>query len=179
MEKNIIEYITKFIKDNGSGELLKLWKSKEIQKDFKKSISENKGKTGKKKKAEGQPKNSKSAYMFFCQDKRSEIIERHEGIKPPQVLAALGKEWNLIKGDQSRISQYVLLAEEDKKRYKDEMAQFRSSPEVECDFGDGGAQDEDPLGKLSIKELKKQCKDKGLKGYSSLSKEELIAKLNE
>ena len=175
MEKNIIDYITKFIKDNGSAELLKLWKSKDTQKDFKNSLNIKKEK---KKKDPSLPKNGKSAYMFFCIEKRKEIVEQNQGLKPPQILAELGREWNLIKGDESKISKYVLLSEQDKQRYKDEMAQREgasAAPEEE----EEKVEEEGSLTKLNMKELREQCKAKGLKGYSKLSKEDIIAKLNE
>lgn len=174
MEKNIIDYITKFIKDNGSSELLKLWKSKDTQKDFKNSLNIKKEK---KKKDPSLPKNGKSAYMFFCIDKRDDVVEQNPGFKPPQILAKLGKEWNLIKGDESKISKYVLLAEQDKQRYKDEMALRGTSTASEEE--EEKAEEGENLAKMNMKELREKCKTKGLKGYSKLSKEEIIAKLNE
>jgi len=83
------------------------------------------------------PKRPKSAYLFFCQDKRPEAKESlGDGVKPSDVAARLGEMWNELKQDEDRedeLAQYTQQAADDKKRYEDEIADYEPSDESEED----------------------------------------------
>jgi hypothetical protein len=83
------------------------------------------------------PKRPKSAYLFFCQDKRPEAKESlGDGVKPSDVAVRLGEMWNELKQDEDRedeLAQYTQQAADDKKRYEDEIADYEPSDESEED----------------------------------------------
>jgi len=66
------------------------------------------------------PKRAKSAYIFFCQEKRNKIKEANPKISAKEIIAELGAEWNKIKDDKKAIAKYTNLAEEDRSRYEQE-----------------------------------------------------------
>jgi len=43
------------------------------------------------------PKKTKSAYMYFCEDRRNSIKEKNPEIKPTDIMKLLGSEWKEIK----------------------------------------------------------------------------------
>ena len=54
-----------------------------------------------KKKDKNAPKRGKSAYLFFCNDKRAEIKEElGEDAKATEVTSRLGELWNELKEDE-------------------------------------------------------------------------------
>lgn len=79
---------------------------------------ENPKKKKKKNKKDG-PKKAKSAYIFFCQEKRAEVKEKNDELNPKEITSELGRLWNLIKGT-NKAQKYIDMAEEDKERYKNE-----------------------------------------------------------
>lgn len=79
---------------------------------------EPKAKRTKKVKKSG-PKRPKSAYIFFCQEKRSEVKEANPDMKPTEITSELGRLWSKIK-DTNKASKYTDLSKGDKKRYENE-----------------------------------------------------------
>lgn len=77
-----------------------------------------KPKKKKKNKKDG-PKKAKSAYIFFCKEKRAEVKEKNDELNPKEITSELGRLWNLIKGT-NKAQKYIDMAEEDKERYKNE-----------------------------------------------------------
>ena len=61
---------------------------------------------------------AKSAYLFFNQEKRQEVIDKNPGIKPKDILKELGRLWK--ETSESEREKYNKLAEEDKKRVEAE-----------------------------------------------------------
>ena len=72
-------------------------------------------------KVSNSPKRGKSAYLFFCAEKRQEAIARlGSDAKGAEVMALLGQMWNELKEDKEReneLNHYKKLAEQDKARF--------------------------------------------------------------
>jgi len=83
-----------------------------------------KGKRTSKKNKDG-PKRNKSAYLFFCQDKRADVKKEHPDLKMTEVSKKLAILWKDI-GEADK-KKYNKMAEEDKKRYEKEKNESGSS----------------------------------------------------
>jgi hypothetical protein len=84
-----------------------------------------------KKKDPNAPKRGKSAYIFFCADKRAEVKEEMgemgDDVKATEVTSRLGELWNELKEDDDRADEmkvYVAQAAEDKARYLAAMEEY-------------------------------------------------------
>ena len=105
----------------------------------KKAGRKSSGKKGssKSKRDPNKPKKNKSAYLFFCQDKREAVKESlGEDAKNTDVVKRLGELWNELKEEskndeelKEHLDAYLEQAAEDKKRYDDEMANYEPSEE--------------------------------------------------
>ncbi len=107
------------------------------------SDSEEPEKSEKKKRAKkpkDAPKNAKSAYMFFCADKRAEVKEQNPELSPKEITTKLGAMWKEIKDDEKEVKKYNELAAADKDRYKEEMSTYvpseTTAEESETDKGE-------------------------------------------
>ncbi len=85
------------------------------------------------KKPKDAPKNAKSAYMFFCADKRAEVKEQNPELTPKEITTKLGAMWKEIKDNEEEVEKYNQLAVTDKDRYKEEMANYVPIEEVETE----------------------------------------------
>ena len=66
------------------------------------------------------PKRSKSAYLFFCQAKRPELVKSMpENSKVTEITKKLGELWR-VAVKEAKIEEYELLAKKDKERYFEE-----------------------------------------------------------
>jgi predicted RNA-binding protein YlxR (DUF448 family) len=96
-------------------------------KDYVSVFGENQTKSSSKKKSDKDPnalKKGKTAYNYFCSDKRAEAKEEL-GVeaKATEVTSLLGKMWKELKEDDDRseeMDKYNKLAADDKARYEDE-----------------------------------------------------------
>jgi hypothetical protein len=79
------------------------------------------------------PKRARSAYIFFCGDKRVEVTEElvKKGKKKTEVLKKLGEMWREL--DDEDKEEYDKMAKKDKKRYENEMKNASSDSEDEND----------------------------------------------
>jgi predicted RNA-binding protein YlxR (DUF448 family) len=84
-------------------------------------------KKGSKKKSDkdpNAPKRNKTAYIYFCSDKRAEAkSELGDDAKATEVTALLGKMWKELKEDDDRsdeLEKYTKMAADDKARYENE-----------------------------------------------------------
>ena len=102
-----------------------------------------------KNKSKNNSKRKKSGYITFASEKRDEVSKANENMKFVEVSKELGKMWQA-------------LSEEEKEVYNQKAAK----PVDENDFT-----------QLSIAKLKSLCKARGMKGYSQLKKDQLIAVL--
>ena len=102
-----------------------------------------------KSKSKSNSKRKKSGYITFASEKRDEVAKANEGMKFVEVSKELGKMWQA-------------LSEEEKEVYNKKAAE----PVDANDFT-----------QLSIAKLKSLCKARGMKGYSQLKKDQLVAVL--
>jgi hypothetical protein len=84
-------------------------------------VADDKKKT-KKKKATGEPKKGKSAYIFFCADERPIVKEENPEMPAKEILAELGARWKKLSDEEKE--KYNELAAEDKKRYEEDMKNY-------------------------------------------------------
>ena len=120
----INDFVTKFLEntDMPACDSVEYWMSDETQKAlqtlFKKSKKTNKNKDPTK------PKKGKSAYIFFCQDKRSKVKEDHPEMSPREITSELGRLWSEIKDNKRMISKYTKMSKVDKGRYDEAMKEY-------------------------------------------------------
>lgn len=74
----------------------------------------------KKKKKTG-PKQPMSAFMYFCQRNRAAVKQQNPGLSFGEVARALGQLWKNMS--ENNKMEYVSLADEDKMRYRRELAE--------------------------------------------------------
>ena len=88
-------------------------------------VSENQTKKARKKKSDNVNKKGKSAYIYFCSDKRADVKnELGKDAKTTDVTALLCKMWKELKEDDDRsdeMEKYTKMAVEDKSRYEEEI----------------------------------------------------------
>jgi high mobility group protein B4 len=88
------------------------------------------------KKPKDAPKNAKSAYMFFCQEMRTEVKEENPNLSAKEITAKLGAMWKEIK-ETDDVEKYNELATADKDRYKEEMENYVPSEPTEDSEDEG------------------------------------------
>jgi hypothetical protein len=122
-----------------------------------------------KKKDKNAPKRGKSAYIFFCADKRAEVKEyMGEGAKAADVTARLGEMWNELKNDENRseeLNNYIKQAALDKERYDQEISDY---------IPDSDDEDKNPVPKAKTgkkSSAKKSSGKKGPNGYTYFCRE--------
>eukprot|EP01066_Platyproteum_vivax_P019957 Platyproteum_vivax@DN7726_c0_g1_i1.p1 len=86
-----------------------------------------KTKGSRKKKDPNAPKKCRSAYMFFSTKRRPELWEQDPNLKSKvgDCARVIGAEWNQLS-EKDRVP-FQLEAEQDKKRYLEEMAQYKEN----------------------------------------------------
>ena len=134
--KNINEYIQSFLSEHGSDELIDAWNSKDTQKKFLKILQDDSPTKKTSLKDPNKPKRNKTAYIFFCSDRRQEVKEElGDGAKTTDIMSRLGELWNELneeaKTNEEVIEQYKKAASDDKERYDLEMASYESPSEEE------------------------------------------------
>jgi hypothetical protein len=80
---------------------------------------------GKRKSPKKGPKRPKSAYLYFCEDRRKQLKSDNPDFKSTEVTSELGRLWNELKADDSRASdleKYEKQASDDKERYEGEKS---------------------------------------------------------
>ena len=76
----------------------------------------------KEKKDPDAPKGAKNAFIFFCNEKRQEVKEENSSLKATEITKKLGEMWKEEK--EKNKERYQKMAEADKKRYADEIAEY-------------------------------------------------------
>ncbi|KAK0057641.1 FACT complex subunit SSRP1-A [Biomphalaria pfeifferi] len=71
------------------------------------------------------PRAPVTGYVLYAMDRRKEIKESHPDITFPEVTKILGQEWSSMASEIKE--KYLAAAEEDKKRYREELKAFKSS----------------------------------------------------
>ena len=112
-----------------------------VQKQLKTLCATSGSENGRKKKDPNAPKRGKSAYLFFCDDNRSEVKQSlGEDSKATEVTKELGKRWRDLQeskksNDKKALAGYEKKAQEDKARYEAEKQEY--VPPEDLDVGDG------------------------------------------
>lgn len=79
------------------------------------------------------PKRPKSSYLYFCSENRDNVVkELGKEAKATEITRHLGLKWKELKANKSQrkdLKRFEQLAEEDKKRYQDEMLSYQPSDE--------------------------------------------------
>ncbi|CAN6442322.1 unnamed protein product [Victoria cruziana] len=97
-----------------------------------------KRKQPKKKKDPNAPKRAMSAFMFFSTSERDNVKRTNPGLSFTDVGRALGEKWKKMSGQEK--DRYETMARADQKRYKNEMAGYKSGP-IHVDSEDEPASD--------------------------------------
>ena len=110
-----IDFITKFLSDNGDESLQQKW-SDEVPK-YKKLFKKTEIKTLNKD-SKG-PKKNKSAYNIFCSQNISLIKKELPDLDNKAIFSEMAKRWKKVK-NTDEFNKYQELAQEDKERYTQE-----------------------------------------------------------
>ena len=78
--------------------------------------------TLKKLKDEGKPKRAKSGWLYFCGEKRSELMEQYPDKDMGEISKELGKLWQQL--EESDKGPYEDQSEQDKQRYYSEKEDY-------------------------------------------------------
>jgi hypothetical protein len=127
-------FVKNFLSEYGSEELVEEWEAKTNQEQFMSLCNSLKTTKSTKTKDLNKPKRGKSAYLFFCAAKRSEVKEELEAAadeqgadkpKATDVTKELGRQWNLLKESKKQSDKKLLKkceeeAAADKERYETE-----------------------------------------------------------
>jgi len=90
-----------------------------------------KGKGKKAKKEKSDIKHPKSAYIFFCTEKRAEVKEQNPDMSAKDITVQLASMWKEIDDDTKKVFQE--LADKDKARYEAEKAEKSSSSDSDSE----------------------------------------------
>ncbi|KAK7293289.1 hypothetical protein RJT34_16152 [Clitoria ternatea] len=101
-------------------------KSKDADEDGKK-------KKQKKKKDPNAPKRAMSGFMFFSQMERENLKKSNPGISFTDVGRVLGEKWKKMSVEEKE--PYEVKARADKKRYKDEISDYKNPQPMNVDSG--------------------------------------------
>jgi len=104
------------------------------------------------------PKRSLSGYMLFGNAKRSEVTRKHPNLKMTEKSSVIAKMWKEATAAQKK--PFEKTAAKDKKRYHDEMAAYRETPEFAAFQNSKG----------SKQLLQKVCKKFGIKAKGKKGK---------
>jgi hypothetical protein len=122
------------------------------------SDSDGESKPKKKKTKKNGPKKPKSAYLYFCEEKRAEVKAENPEMKPTEITAELGRLWNKIK-DTPKAIKYKEQAEDAKAQYAEATD---SAKVVENSNGSGEEEEEEEKKEEAPKEKAKTKKGKKL-----------------
>ncbi len=162
--KNINKFITDFLSEHGSEELVEMWNEEDNMKAFTallvKAANAVKRSSDKKIKDPLKPKGKKSAYIIFCTKKREEAKKLlNPDAKATEVTSKLGQMWNEVKNSKKTADKKMVQlceqeAAEDKARYDEDMKDYvpPSDDELLAKKSKGGKKKSDsnsPKGKKS------------------------------
>ncbi|XP_019161740.1 PREDICTED: FACT complex subunit SSRP1-like [Ipomoea nil] len=92
-----------------------------------------KKKKQKKKKDPNAPKRAISAFMFFSNNERENVKKTNPGIAFTEVGKVLGDKWNKMSAEEKQ--PYEAMARADKKRYSDEISDYKNAQPTNVDSG--------------------------------------------
>ena len=103
----------------------------ELQKVITNNLPKQKVLPFKKAKDPDAPKRGKSSYIFFCVDKRQEVIDANPDMSAKDIIKELGRVWRDDTSDEEK-KKYQEQSATDKARYEDEMTDY--SPPSDLGF---------------------------------------------
>lgn len=95
----------------------------ELQKIITKNLPKQKATLLKKAKDPNAPKRGKSSYIFFCVDKRQDVIDANPDMSAKEVIKELGRVWREETSESDK-EKYVSQSVADKERYEAEMTDY-------------------------------------------------------
>jgi len=106
-------------------------------------------KNGKKKckkaKVPGQPKKSKSSWLFFCDEERKKLKDEEDAPKGKEVLSELASRWKVLKENGGKkYEKFEDMAKKDKERYLQEMKNWNPDKKEESE-NEETTEDEKPV----------------------------------
>jgi len=120
---NIKNYILSFLsKQEKLEDIIKSWQSKSNQFNLIEMIKRTMEEKSKGKDPNA-PKRPRTAYIFFCNDKRPKVREANPNMRMTEVTNELGKMWKNLK--ESKRQKYLEQAQKDRERYTSEMNQYK------------------------------------------------------
>ena len=169
VNKFFISFLRNLHSEDEIDEVLEKWEeeSDALKNIISKEEKKTKRKSSKKKKPADAPKGARTAYIFFCMEERKKIKEEFPDIDNNDIVREMGRRWSSLDDK----SEFQEMAEEDKKRFSDEMKDYEPSEDNE----------EKPKKKTSrsktayqffCEEMRPQLKEEGFKG------KELTSELN-
>jgi len=112
--------LQKVLNESTIGIIRSKWESPEIQKSIANKAFGIKGKNF----LPG-PKRNRSAFMFFCQERRKELAEEFSTKQPNDCMVILAKMWREVEPENKE--KYEQMALEDKERYNSDKQKTKSS----------------------------------------------------
>ena len=109
---SILNAINQFMSDDflfGNVDLIEKWHSGETQKRVGLMLGL------KQREVVQGPQRNISAYLFFCESKRREILETNPGIKPNKVMILFGESWRNLSDQEKQ--PFIDKAMVDRERY--------------------------------------------------------------
>jgi hypothetical protein len=97
-------FVTEFLKNYGTKELVDLWNSKDIRKEWESIYIINPSK----------PKKRCTCYILFCMDKREIIKQKYPYYPPARITSILAEQWRKHKQDTDDVYKYY--KEKDKRQ---------------------------------------------------------------
>ena len=74
------------------------------------------------KKDKDAPKRPLSAYFFYIQERRETLKKEKPSLDNKELIRTMGEEWNKLSDEEKK--PYSKMAENDKKRYQDELKAY-------------------------------------------------------
>ena len=74
------------------------------------------------KKDKDAPKRPLSAYFFYIQERREALKKEKPNLDNKELIRTMGEEWNKLSDEEKK--PYSKMAENDKKRYQDEIKAY-------------------------------------------------------
>jgi hypothetical protein len=129
LKNEIKESISKMLKETSDGHpcLIRVEDNYRLHPEWRKEWTKKYGKKHKrkprKKRDPNLPKHPRNAYLFYCQDYRRKRQDEYPDKSMTEITSLLSEEWKNLSGRKKK--KYDDLAKEDKKRWEDEMEDYK------------------------------------------------------
>lgn len=106
-----------------TSKIRKIRTAKEILKDTKKKVSENKETSKKRKREESlQPKKPKTGYLLYCEEKRPRLAEKYSTLSATEVMKKVAKKWQKLSDEKKE--KYKEMFRENRQQYERDLTQY-------------------------------------------------------